>query len=467
MKQVLQFNKVARVAITIGDMCLLNFIFISLYYIFSNQLLNENKTNSLPQILVLINLVYLLCNYNSSIILYERIVRPEQILTRAIRHTSYHALIFISLIYIVNYCILSMQFIILFYGIFLISLITYRLGVRYIIKWYRKHGGNSRSVIFVGDNSNMQELYKEMISAPTTGYQVLGYFAEKPSEKFPEKDFYLGDPSGVIAFLKNKGVEHVYCSLPSAYSEVIIPIINYCENHMIRFFSVPNVRNYLKRRMFFELLGNIPILSIREEPLAQAENRFIKRLFDILFSLLFLCTLFPFIYIIVGIAIKITSPGPILFKQKRSGEDGKEFWCYKFRSMRVNKDSDKLQATKDDPRKTRLGNFLRKSNLDELPQFINVLLGNMSVVGPRPHMLKHTQEYSKLIDKYMVRHLVKPGVTGWAQINGFRGETNELWQMEGRVQRDIWYLEHWTFMLDIYIVFRTVKNGIKGEEKAY
>ena len=135
--------------------------------------------------------------------------------------------------------------------------------------------------------------------------------------------------------------------------------------------------------------------------------------------------------------------------------------------MRVNKDSDKVQATLNDPRKTRLGNFMRKTNIDELPQFINVLLGDMSVVGPRPHMLKHTEEYSKLIDKYMVRHLVKPGITGWAQVTGFRGETKKLWQMEGRVERDIWYLEHWTFMLDLYIIYKTVKNAVKGEKEAY
>lgn len=225
--------------------------------------------------------------------------------------------------------------------------------------------------------------------------------------------------------------------------------------------------NYLKRRMHLELIGSVPVLDIRQEPLAQPENRLAKRLFDIVFSLLFLCTIFPIIFIIIGLAIKITSPGPIFFKQKRSGEENKEFWCYKFRSMRVNKDSDKVQATLNDPRKTRLGNFMRKTSIDELPQFINVLLGDMSVVGPRPHMLKHTEEYSKLIDKYMVRHLVKPGITGWAQVTGFRGETKELWQMEGRVERDIWYLEHWTFMLDLYIIYKTVKNAVKGEKEAY
>ena len=259
----------------------------------------------------------------------------------------------------------------------------------------------------------------------------------------------------------------LFCGLSSSYSEIISNIITYCENHFIHFFHVPSVRNYLKRRMFFEMMGNVPILSIRQEPLAQPENRLIKRTFDVACSLLFLCTLFPFIYLIVGAAIKLSSPGPVFFKQKRSGLNGREFWCYKFRSMRVNAQSDTLQATLHDPRKTRVGNFLRKSNLDELPQFINVLRGDMSIVGPRPHMLKHTEEYSKLISRYMVRHLVKPGITGWAQVNGFRGETKELWQMEGRVRMDIWYIEHWTFLLDIFILFKTVYNAVKGDKEAY
>ena len=306
-----------------------------------------------------------------------------------------------------------------------------------------------------------------MTADPTSGFKVVGYFAEHPSDNYPKECCYLGTPQEVIPYLKKSKAEQLYCGLASSHSKEILPIISYCENNLIHFYSVPNVRNYLKRRMHLELIGSVPVLDIRQEPLAQPENRLAKRLFDIVFSLLFLCTIFPIIFIIIGLAIKITSPGPIFFKQKRSGEENKEFWCYKFRSMRVNKDSDKVQATLNDPRKTRLGNFMRKTSIDELPQFINVLLGDMSVVGPRPHMLKHTEEYSKLIDKYMVRHLVKPGITGWAQVTGFRGETKELWQMEGRVERDIWYLEHWTFMLDLYIIYKTVKNAVKGEKEAY
>ncbi|MCS3335782.1 undecaprenyl-phosphate glucose phosphotransferase [Bacteroides xylanisolvens] len=357
----------------------------------------------------------------------------------------------------------------LFYIVLILVIVSYRLAFRYFLELYRKQGGNVRKVILIGSHENMQELYHAMTDDPTSGYRVLGYFEDFPSDRYPSDVSYLGHPQEVNNFLKqNVGrVDQLYCSLPSARSAEIVPIINYCENHLVRFFSVPNVRNYLKRRMHFEMLGNVPVLSIRREPLELLENRIVKRTFDIVCSTLFLCTIFPFIYIIVGVAIKMSSPGPIFFKQKRSGEDGKEFWCYKFRSMRVNAQCDTLQATEHDPRKTRIGEIIRKTSIDELPQFINVFKGDMSIVGPRPHMLKHTQEYSLLINKFMVRHFVKPGITGWAQVTGYRGETKELWQMEGRVMRDIWYIEHWTFLLDLYIMYKTVYNAIHGEKEAY
>ena len=175
----------------------------------------------------------------------------------------------------------------------------------------------------------------------------------------------------------------------------------------------------------------------------------------------------PLIFIPIAIAVKCSSRGPVFFRQKRTGIHGKDFYCYKFRTMRVNADADKVQATEHDPRKTRIGDFLRRSSLDELPQFFNVLLGNMSVVGPRPHMVSHTEEYMKLIDKYMIRHAVKPGITGWAQVSGYRGGTKHLWQMEKRVQYDVWYITNWNFFLDVKIVFLTVLNGIRGDKNAY
>lgn len=313
----------------------------------------------------------------------------------------------------------------------------------------------------------MHEIYLEVSGDSAYGLLLQGYFAPAPSRFYPDNLPYLGTIEQIMPWMESHPTEIVCCGVSSSYGKYILPIINYCEDHFIQFFSIPSVRNYLKRRMHMEMIGSIPVLVIRNEPLAHFENRLLKRTFDVICSALFLCTLFPIIYIVVGIAIKLSSPGPILFRQKRTGANGREFWCYKFRSMRVNADSDNIQATQHDPRKTRVGNFLRKSSIDELPQFINVLLGDMSLVGPRPHMLKHTDEYSHLIRQYMIRHLVKPGITGWAQVNGFRGETKELWQMDGRVKLDIWYIEHWTPVLDFYILYLTVKQVIKGDKQAY
>lgn len=467
MNQIMRFNKILKSIIIAGDLIILNALFITLYYWFDNSVLGSYFVNSLPQLLILLNMVYLLCNYSNGVILHQRIVRPDRIVLRACRNVFLHSVVFITVLGLGDFGSLSARFFITFYTTFLVLLSAYRLIFREILKQYRRHGGNLRTAILIGEGSNMAELHHEMTGDSTSGFRVLGYFADQPSKEYPSSLEYLGNAKDVIPYMKQHSVEQVYCGLTSDRSAEILPIINYCENNFKSFYSVPNIRNYLRRRMHFEVLGNVPILSIRRVPLFQPENRLVKRTFDIVCSLIFLCIFFPFIYIFVGIAIKLSSPGPIFFKQLRSGEDGKEFWCYKFRSMRVNDKSDTQQATKDDPRKTRVGNFLRKSNLDELPQFINVLKGEMSVVGPRPHMLKHTEEYSKLIDKFMVRHLVKPGVTGWAQVTGFRGETKELWQMEGRVERDIWYIEHWTIMLDFFIIYKTVKNMIHGEPEAY
>lgn len=344
----------------------------------------------------------------------------------------------------------------------------FRLTFRDILKRFRSQGKNIRYVVLVGSTSNNIEMYHELSDDPSTGYKVNGYFDDKPNPEMPSQCCYLGRPEEVQNYLKkNSYIHYLFCCLPSHRSEIIVPIINYCENHLVHFYSVPNLHNYLHNRVYFNMMGNVPYLSLRQDPLSRTENKLLKRTFDIVFSLLFLCTLFPIILIIVTIITKLTMPGPIFFRQKRNGLNDKEFYCYKFRSMKVNAEADTLQATKDDPRKTRWGNIMRKTNIDELPQFINVLLGDMSVVGPRPHMLKHTEEYSKLINKYMVRHFVKPGITGWSQVTGYRGETKELKDMEGRVIGDIWYIEHWSFWLDIYIIYKTVRNAIHGEKNAY
>lgn len=229
MKQVLRFNKVIKLIIIAGDLCILNTIFIVLYHIIDVQTLGETFANSLSRLLVLLNLVYITCNYSKGIILHERIVRPERIVTRAIRNTFFHAVVFISLISLADFRTLSARFFVLFYFFFLICLTIYRLTFRQILKSYRRSGGNSRSTILLGDGENMIELYHEMTGNAASGFKIIGYFAEAPSPLYPEQCPYLGLPQHALPYIQHSPTEHVYCGLPSSYSKEILPIINYCE----------------------------------------------------------------------------------------------------------------------------------------------------------------------------------------------------------------------------------------------
>lgn len=348
--------------------------------------------------------------------------------------------------------------VVIFYG---------RYGAREWLKWFRLHGRNTKRVVFVGAGHNLSYLYDVMMGELNTGYRVLGYFEDQDSKHLPDNIERLGSVTDLYGWLEDNHVDQIYCNLPSNRSSEILNIISFCERHFIRFFSVPNVRNYVHRQMTVKMMNDIPVLTIRQEPLSKTRNKILKRAFDLIVSGVFIVTCFWWIYLIVAIITKITMPGPVLFKQKRNGLLGEEFYCLKFRSMKVNEYADILQATKDDPRKTKWGDIMRRTNIDELPQFLNVFMGTMSVVGPRPHMVRHTEEYSALIDKYMVRHWVKPGITGWAQVRGARGETKELWQMENRIKKDVWYVENWSLWLDIRIMYLTVRNAIMGDKQAY
>ena len=360
---------------------------------------------------------------------------------------------------------LNWRYWILYYGLFFFSLVIERLTGRWLLLTYRRRRGLKHEVLFVGQSPNLEDLYAAMRDDASYSYRLKGYFADVPKEDFLEGIPYLGGVSEVSSWMDDYPgrISAVYCSLSSERADEIRQLIACCTRHVTLFYSVPNVRNYLKRKMNMALYGDVPVLYISEIPLNRPGNKLFKRVFDIVVSVIFLVFFFPWIYLIVGAIIKLTMPGPVFFKQKRTGLDGREFWCYKFRSMKVNDEADSVQATKDDPRKTKFGNFMRHTNIDELPQFWNVLMGTMSIVGPRPHMLKHTEVYSQLISKYMVRHFVKPGITGWAQVTGCRGETHELWQMERRVRKDIWYIENWSFLLDLKIIWLTIWDVISGK----
>lgn len=464
MKQVMRESLLIKLPVIIGDLFLLNLSWILALTLYPQPVCIARSL----EIFACLNICFIPGLSWFGVILSSRIVPYEEIIRRVFYVVLCHLGFFVLIQTVWSYGLLPVHLMGTFYIVLTVLLMLWRYTCRIVVKITRGHGRNARRVIIVGSKDNAQEVYHEMVDNTSTGYRVLGYFSNHDDHTLPDNTPCLGSVDEALPWLEAHPVNEVYCCLSTdRYAEEIFPIMDFCENNFVRFFYVPNLRNYMKRTMNLELLGNVPILYIREEPLRQASNRFIKRAFDVTVSSLFLCTLFPFIYIFVAIGTKLTSRGPVLFLQERSGENGQTFRCIKFRSMRVNADADRVQATRDDPRKTRFGDFLRRSSIDELPQFINVLRGDMSIVGPRPHMLQHTEQYSKLINKYMVRHLIKPGITGWAQVTGYRGETHSLSQMEGRVRRDIWYLENWSLLLDIRIIFMTVWNALRQDENAY
>lgn len=374
-----------------------------------------------------------------------------------------HALCFMSLtafLHLEEFSVLNYVF---FYGMMLAGLLIFKISAAYVLKEYRRHGYNFIRVVIIGTGASAERLASAMLNDAGYGYKILAFFDDSPDRNLSVGKVY--PMSELAGFVADNEVKQIFYTI-SGHHESLTEVIKVADDNCVDFYYVPQIPRTVARSFDLHAVGHIPVLSIRHNPLSFTLNRVAKRAFDIIVSGTFLC-LYPLVYIPVAIGIKLGSPGPVYFRQERTGYLGRPFKCLKFRTMRVNAASDRVQATKDDPRKTPLGDFLRRSSIDELPQFINVLRGDMSIVGPRPHMLAHTEQYAELIDRYMLRHSVKPGITGWAQVNGYRGPTDELWKMERRVEYDVWYIENWSLLLDLKIMVRTVINALHHDENAF
>ncbi|SIR25117.1 putative colanic acid biosysnthesis UDP-glucose lipid carrier transferase [Pontibacter lucknowensis] len=377
-----------------------------------------------------------------------------------------HAVILASCIVIFNLEHLS-RLLLLYTYLFTALLIGLSRVVLFLAQRYfsKSDMAYSRYVI-VGMGPAAINLHQTFSSDEAPGRKFMGFFTDKADELSKHSSMVKGNVSDLQEFCLQNNIDEVYYTLPVNDKEHIDELTEFADENFIYFRIVPDFSAIVQREVNMYFYQNIPMISVRKEPLEQVTNRVIKRAFDIAFSLGVILFLFPIVMPIIALAIKISSPGPIFFKQLRPGKKNRLFVCYKFRTMRVN-NSTELQATKNDPRITRVGAFLRKTNLDELPQFFNVLLGDMSVVGPRPNLVSQLDHYSKVINKYKMRHFVTPGITGYAQVSGYRGETKEVHLMEKRVEYDVKYMENWSFMMDMKIIFLTVWNMVKGEKNAY
>ena len=333
----------------------------------------------------------------------------------------------------------------------------------YALKRYRKGGKNYRNVVILGQDDTSEHVSKIFLEEDMLGYKYHGFF----SDIIKNGDGYLGELDDCYDYILNNNIDEIYCTVSALKKEQVKEFTKFANTHSRVIKLIPNSNELYSKNVRAEYYSNTLVLNVERLPLDIAENRVMKRTFDIIFSLFIIVFILSWLVPLMAILIKLESKGPVLFKQEREGLGGYHFVCYKFRSMKVNRLSDKRHATRNDERITRIGAFLRKTSIDELPQFFNVLNGDMSVVGPRPHVSTFSEEYQKEIDNYMERHTVKPGITGLAQVSGYRGEVTKSSDIKNRVRFDIFYIENWSILLDLRIIVQTIFNVFRGEEKAY
>jgi putative colanic acid biosynthesis UDP-glucose lipid carrier transferase len=463
-----RFSRYFKLGFLVWDLVLLNTaIVLSFLFRYGHVYLTYYKGDKAVCLLSNIFWVTLLLYKDS--FRFIRTERIEAILYRTIRLLMVLIAINALFLLVLKYSDVSRLRMVYFYSIFFILLLCFRIIFMKVLKSIRSRGYNFRKVVIVGANATGERMNRILSKDLTYGYRVMGFFDDE-SDDTALMAPVLGKFEAIENYLATEKIDEMYVALHINKIEVINQLTTLCERHMVRIRYIPDFQQYTKsNRVAVSFYGNanIPVLMLRKEPLEINMNRILKNTFDFCFSLLVLVFIFSWLFPILIILIKINSRGPIFFVQKRSGRNNESFYCFKFRTMYVNDNADAVQATKNDSRITTIGAFLRRTSMDELPQFLNVLLGNMSVVGPRPHMLSHTEQYSELINNFLVRHYAKPGITGWAQVNGYRGETKELSDMEGRVEHDIWYIENWSFLLDIKIIWMTIANVFEGDKNAF
>jgi putative colanic acid biosynthesis UDP-glucose lipid carrier transferase len=435
-----------------------------------NGTISQNSINSFGFLLILLSVWYITASFAK---LYTD--RRSNKFSEEIIFITYSLILFTILLSSVSFFLRDYyQFNVNFFPIYLGTLFTLLTFTKYIVRKYLHsaiyQGKLYDNIVIVGATPAAMDYYETINKYYYYGYKCIGFLDNQHAKMNGCK--YFGKTEALAEVLKKQRVDEVVIALPNKYSHQIQECLDVCDTYSVKTRIIPNLHQYTASSIQVNNIGMMPVINIRELPLDKVENKILKRIFDIAFSISFFLLLGWWIMPIIALAIKISSKGPIIFKQERWGLQNEQIICYKFRTMTAgNHDLDAngnyQQATKHDSRVTWIGQILRKTNMDELPQFWNVLLGNMSAVGPRPHPTPLNLESMHTVDNYMLRHIVLPGITGWAQVNGARGETKVKGSMQKRINFDLYYIHRWTFWLDCQIILQTIINIIRGDQNAY
>ena len=408
------------------------------------------------------SIVWILIAYIVKFYEIYRFTTPVEIITKLIKQAALFLLVTIAFFPFAKQAIFSGNAIAIFSTCSFLVIMVFKYLLFYYLKKYRIiTGSNFRNAVIIGYTPESIRLKEVFESRPDFGYRFLGFFSDKKEN--PE---IIGKTDSLKQFVIEKNVDEIYCSLNEIPDGQLKEIVDFADENRKSIKFIPDTKEIFSKNLKIDYYELFPVLSLQKTQLHEPFIKGIKRAFDIVFSLLVILLLLSWLIPILALLIKLESKGPVFFKQGRPGLDEEEFHCYKFRSMQLN-GSTEQEASKNDPRVTKMGKFMRKTSIDELPQFFNVLFGDMSVVGPRPHLWSQNKAYASKVKKYMVRHYVKPGITGLAQVKGFRGEIETEEDMINRIKLDVFYIENWSMVLDIKIIVQTLINISKGEDKAY
>ncbi len=451
--QIGRYSKYIRPISIFIDLTIILFLGV---YLFDN--LNLNRLFFSIYMVICWGIVALLVKYYQ----VYRFTKPIEIITKILKQEVIFFLTVIAYFPFTEQAFFSER---VFFEFILSNLLLIsfsKFAFFYFLKEYRIiTGSNYRKAAIIGNSPEAVQLKNLFDNRTDYGYHFLGYFSDKKRNKHIE-----GTIEDLKELIFENKVDEIYCSLNELSDIKLKDLIEYTEDNLKIIKFIPDTTEIFSKNLKVDYYEFFPVLSLKKTILNEPEIKLFKRLFDIFFSLIIILTVLTWLTPILAFLIKRESKGPVFFKQGRPGIDEKEFYCYKFRSMKINKITEQ-EASKNDPRVTKIGRFMRKTSIDEMPQFINVLLGDMSIVGPRPHLWSQNKEYSNKIKKYMDRHCVKPGITGLAQVSGYRGEIETESDMINRIKLDMFYIENWSLFLDIKIIFQTIINVFKGDEKAY